>query len=117
MDGPLRRAPETMMERGKSGFSQTRMEGQAFLVPFWATEKRDSPGKAKQKPSAKLGNRLGQNLLATLNADRALQIAQATAASSCVLHERPRCAYSQSLDSAGLAPDAFLARRLQWIAG
>jgi hypothetical protein len=40
--------------------SQTRMQGQAFLVSFLAIEKRNSPGKAKQKPSAKLGNRLGQ---------------------------------------------------------
>ncbi|WP_173180361.1 hypothetical protein [Pseudomonas tohonis] len=64
MDGPLRRAPEMMMERGKSGFSQTRMEGQALLVTFlWfgipTIEKSDSPGKAKQKPSAKLGNQPG----------------------------------------------------------
>ncbi|WP_213628263.1 hypothetical protein [Pseudomonas sp. Pc102] len=59
MDGPLRRAPEMMMERGKSGFSQTRMEGQALLVTFLAIEKSDSPGKAKQKPSAKLGNQPG----------------------------------------------------------
>ncbi|MDH4556779.1 hypothetical protein E8F11_16670 [Pseudomonas sp. BN417] len=43
MDGPSRRAPGATMERGnptKSG----RMQGQAFLVSFLATEKRDSPG-------------------------------------------------------------------------
>jgi hypothetical protein len=35
------------------------MQGRAFLVSFLATEKRDSPGKAKQKLSTELGNRLG----------------------------------------------------------
>jgi hypothetical protein len=39
------------------------MEGQALLVSFgWfgtpTTAKRNSPGKAKQEPSAKLGNQL-----------------------------------------------------------
>jgi len=32
------------------------MQGRAFLVSFLATEKRNSPGKAKQAISTKLGN-------------------------------------------------------------
>ncbi|MBB4820747.1 hypothetical protein HNP29_004142 [Pseudomonas alcaligenes] len=52
----------TMMERGNPTQSG-RMQGQASLVSFlWfgipTTEERNSPGKAKQKPSAKLGNQL-----------------------------------------------------------
>jgi hypothetical protein len=59
-----------MMERGKSGFSQTRMEGQVFWFLFndW---KRDSPGWAKPETSPELGNQLDSNPLATLNADSA----------------------------------------------
>jgi hypothetical protein len=36
------------------------MQGQALLVTFLAIEKSDSPGKAKQKPTAKFGIRPGQ---------------------------------------------------------
>ncbi|MFU6374998.1 hypothetical protein ACM792_07415 [Metapseudomonas otitidis] len=36
--------------------SRGRMQGQAFLVSFLATEKRNSPGKAKQGLSAMHGN-------------------------------------------------------------
>ncbi|MGA6109109.1 hypothetical protein, partial [Pseudomonas solani] len=59
-----------------SGFSQTRMQGQALLVPFLAIEKRDSPGGAKPEAPAKLGNQLDSTLLATLNADRANSFAK-----------------------------------------
>ncbi|BCD86736.1 hypothetical protein PSm6_31430 [Pseudomonas solani] len=56
------------------------MMGQAFLVPFlWfgipTIEKRDSPGGAKPETSPELGNQLDSNPLATLNADRATEVA------------------------------------------
>ncbi len=51
--------------------SRGRMMGQALLVSFGATAKRDSPGGAKPESSPELGNQLDSNPLATLNADRA----------------------------------------------
>ena len=76
MDGPLRRAPGTMMERGKSGFSQTRMQGQASLVSFlWAAFRRL---KKETRPARRNRNHQQNSLIglaihlpATLNADRA----------------------------------------------
>ncbi len=79
-DGPSRRAPGRRLRRthfsaarrasaasnddGARGVwrSQTRMKGQALLVTFlWfgipTIEKSDSPGKAKQKVPAELGNK------------------------------------------------------------
>ncbi|MDG9781458.1 hypothetical protein [Metapseudomonas otitidis] len=54
-----RDAPRRDDEASEVWRSQTRMQGRAFLVSFLATEKRNSPGKAKQRLSAKRGNQLG----------------------------------------------------------
>ncbi len=58
--------------------SRGRMMGQALLVSFGAIAKRDSPGKAKQELSAKLGNQLG-SILPTLDADMANSFAKGNA--------------------------------------
>ncbi len=74
MDGPSRRPPEQRWSEGTKA-KPGPDDGASFWFLFndW---KRDSPGGAKPETSSELGNQLGSNLLATLNADRAKQNAR-----------------------------------------
>ncbi|MDH4558553.1 hypothetical protein E8F11_25845 [Pseudomonas sp. BN417] len=49
MDGPSRRAPGAMMERGKSGAAGPGCRGKRF-ASFWATAKGSCPGGRNKNP-------------------------------------------------------------------